>query len=190
MSPFFKAALAATLGFGGAGSAALLAPCAELSVEVGGAPMLPSRSILENIVNSKDHTTWLNAIQAADLAETLQGEGPFTLLAPVNKAFDKLPKGTLESWLLPENKPALTAILTYHVIQGRIAAADFIAAIEKGNGSAAYQTVEGEMLTVRHDGRRLEFIDAKGNRSFVTLADVLQRNGVIHIIDSVLLPKG
>jgi len=190
VSSFVKTALIVTLGFAVIGRASLLPLCAELSVEVGGAPMLPSRSILENLANSKEYTTWLSAVEAADLVETLQGKGPVTLFAPVNKAFDKLPKGTLESWLLPENKPVLSAVLTYHMIQGKIAIADFIAAIEKGNGSADYQTMEGETLTVRHDGRKLEIIDAKGNRSLVTLADVPQKNGVIHMIDTVLSPKG
>ena len=184
-----KTALAATLGFALIGRASLLPRCAELSVDVGGAPMLPSRSILENLANSKDYTTWLSVVDAADLVETLKGEGPLTLFAPVNKAFDKLPKGTLESWLLPENKSVLSAVLTYHMIQGKIGVADFIAAIEKGNGSADYQTMEGETLTVRHDGRKLEIIDAKGNKSLVTVADVPQKNGVIHVIDAVLSPK-
>jgi uncharacterized surface protein with fasciclin (FAS1) repeats len=162
---------------------------AEMTVEVGGAPMYPSRNIIENAINSKDHTTLIAAVKAADLVETLQGDGPFTLFAPVNKAFDKLPKGTVATLLKPENKAALTAVLTYHVIPGKISAADFIAAIKKGGGEATYKTVEGEDLTVRQDGRRLEIIDAKGGKSFVTIADVNQKNGVIHVVDTVLMPK-
>ncbi|MGB6175679.1 MAG: fasciclin domain-containing protein [Methylocella sp.] len=162
---------------------------AEMTVEVGGAPMYPSRNIIENAVNSKDHTTLVAAVKAADLVETLQGEGPFTVFAPVNKAFEKLPKGTLETLLKPENKAALIAVLTYHIIPGKISAADVIAAVKKGGGEATYKTVEGEDLTVRQDGRRLEIIDGKGDKSFVTIADVIQKNGVIHVVDTVLLPK-
>jgi uncharacterized surface protein with fasciclin (FAS1) repeats len=111
------------------------------------------------------------------------------LPAPLNKAFDKLPRGALETLLRPENKAALTAVLTYHVIAGKISAADFIAAIKKGGGEAIYKAVEGEVLTARQDGRRLEIIDAKGNNSFVTITDIDQKNGVIHVIDTVLMPK-
>jgi len=162
---------------------------AEMSVEVGGAPMYPSRNIIENAINSKDHTTLLAALKAADLVETLQGDGPFTVFAPVNKAFEKLPKGTVETLLKPENKATLTAVLTYHVIPGKISAADFVAAVTKGGGEATYKTVEGEELTVRQDGRRLEIIGAKGDKSFVTIADVNQKNGVIHVVDTVLMPR-
>jgi uncharacterized surface protein with fasciclin (FAS1) repeats len=162
---------------------------AEMTVEVGGAPMYPSRNIIENAVNSKDLTTLVAAVKAADLLETLQGEGPFTVFAPVNKAFDKLPKGAVEKLLKPENKVFLTAVLTYHIIPGKISAADFVAAVKKGGGEATYKTVEGEALIVRHDGRRLEIIDTKGGKSFVTIADVNQKNGVIHVVDSVLMPK-
>jgi len=167
----------------------VLAQMNEKTVSVGGAPMYPSKNIIENAINSKDHTTLVAAVKAADLVETLQGEGPFTVFAPVNKAFDKLPKGTVETLLKPENKAALTAVLTYHVIPGKISAADFIAAVKKGSGEATYKTVEGDELTVRQDGRRLEIIDAKGDKSFVTIADVNQKNGVIHVVDTVLLPK-
>jgi uncharacterized surface protein with fasciclin (FAS1) repeats len=193
MSSFQNTALAATVSLAVAGGAALssaLGPAlAEMTVEVGGAPMYPSKTIIDNAVNSKDHTTLVAAIKAANLDETLQGEGPFTVFAPVNKAFEKLSKGTLETLLQPENKPALTAILTYHVIPGKISAADFIAAIKKGGGQATYKTVEGEALTVQQDGRRLEIIDARGDKAFVTIADVSQKNGVIHVVDTVLLPK-
>ena len=193
MSLFRKAALGAAMSLAALGGSAIsisFAPAfAEMIVEVGGAPMYPSKTIIENAVNSKDHTTLVAAIQAAGLVETLQGDGPFTVFAPVNKAFEKLPKGTVESLLKPENKPALTAILTYHVIPGKISAADFVAAVKKGGGEAAYKTVEGEELTVKQNGRRLVIIDAKGDKSFVTIADVNQKNGIIHVVDTVLLPK-
>ncbi|MBA2627122.1 MAG: fasciclin domain-containing protein [Gemmatimonadales bacterium] len=170
-------------------SSAFAPSFAEMTVEVGGAPMYPSKSIIENAVNSKDHTTLVAAVKAAGLVETLQGDGPFTVFAPVNKAFDKLPKGTLATLLKPGNKATLTAVLTYHVIPGKISAADFVAAVNKGGGQATYWTVEGEELTVRQNGRRLEIIDAKGDMAFVTIADVIQKNGVIHVVDTVLLPK-
>jgi uncharacterized surface protein with fasciclin (FAS1) repeats len=193
MPPFRTAAFAATMSFAALGGAVLsssFAPAfAEMTVEVGGAPMYPSKTIIENAVNSKDHTTLVAAIKAADLVETLQGDGPFTVFAPVNKAFEKIPKGTVETLLKPENKATLTAVLTYHVIPGKISAADFVAAIKKGGGQAMYKTVEGEELTVKQNGRRLEIIDAKGDKSFVTIADVNQKNGVIHVVDTVLQPK-
>jgi uncharacterized surface protein with fasciclin (FAS1) repeats len=178
------------MSFAALGGTVLSPAFAEMAVEVGGAPMYPSRNIIENATQSKDHTTLVAAVKAAGLDETLQGEGPFTVFAPVNKAFSKLPAGTFEELLKPENKHALTALLTYHVIPGKISAADFIAAVKKGGGEAAYKTVEGEELTVRQDGRRIEIIDAKGNKSFVTIANVNQKNGVIHVIDSVLMPRG
>jgi uncharacterized surface protein with fasciclin (FAS1) repeats len=181
------AAFAAALSLAALGG---LSPAlAEMTVEVGGAPMYPSKNIIENAVNSKDHTTFFAALKAANLVETLQGDGPFTVFAPVNKAFDKLPKGTIEKFLKPENKATLIAVLTYHVIPGKISAADFVAAVKKGGGVATYKTVEGEELTVRQDGRRLEIIDAKGDKSFVTVADVIQKNGVMHVVDTVLIPK-
>jgi uncharacterized surface protein with fasciclin (FAS1) repeats len=182
------AAFAAAMSLAALGGAVFFPAFAEMTVEVGGAPMYPSRDIIENAINSKDHTTLVAAVKAAGLVETLQGEGPFTVFAPVNKAFEKLPKGTVETLLKPENKAALTAVLTYHVIPGKISAADFVAAVKKGGGEAMYKTVEGQELTVRQDGRRLEIIDAKGHKSFVTIADVNQKNGVIHVVDAVLLP--
>jgi uncharacterized surface protein with fasciclin (FAS1) repeats len=182
-------AFATTVSLAVFGGTALSPAFAEMTVEVGGAPMYPSRNIIENALNSKDHTTLVAAVKAAELVETLQGEGPFTVFAPVNKAFEKLPKGTVETLLKPENKATLTAVLTYHVIPGKISAADFVAAVKKGGGEATYKTIEGEELTVRQDGRRLEIIDAKGDKSFVIIADVNQKNGVIHVVDTVLLPK-
>lgn len=189
MSAFRKAMLAAAFGVTALCGAAILPAIAEMSMEVGGAPMYPSKNIIENAVNSKDHTTLVAAVKAAGLVETLEDDGPYTVLAPVNKAFDKLPKGTVEKLLMPENKAALAAVLTYHVIPGRISAADFIAAIKKGGGEAIYKTVEGEDLMVRQNGRRIMIIDAKGGKSFLTIADVNQKNGVIHVVDLVLLPK-
>jgi uncharacterized surface protein with fasciclin (FAS1) repeats len=183
------AAFAAAMSLAALGGAVLFPAFAEMTMEVGGAPMYPSRNIIENAVNSKDHTTLVAAVKAADLVESLQGEGPFTVFAPVNKAFEKLPKGTVETLLRPENKAILIAVLTYHVIPGKISAADFVAAVKKGAGEAMYKTVEGEELTMRQDGRRLEIIDAKGGKSFVTIPDVNQKNGVIHVVDAVLLPK-
>jgi len=182
------AAFAAAMGLAALGDAVLSPAFAEMPVEVGGAPMYPSRTIIENAINSKDHTTLVAAVEAADLVETLQGEGPLTIFAPVNKAFDKLPKATLETLLRPENKAALIAVLTYHVIPGKISAADFVAAVKKGGGEATYKTVEGEELSMRQDGRRLEIIDTKDDKSFVTIADVNQKNGIIHVVDTVLLP--
>ena len=187
------AAFAATMSLaslGGAVFSSAFAPAfAEMTVEVGGAPMYPSKNIIENAANSKDHTTLVAAVKAASLFETLQGDGPFTVFAPVNKAFDKLPKGVLATLLKPENKANLTAVLAYHVILGKISVADFVAAIKKGGGEATYKTVEGEELTMRQNGRRLEIIDAKGDMAHVTIADVIQKNGVIHVVDTVLLPK-
>ncbi len=143
MSAFRNAAFAATMSFAALGGTALSPAFAEMTVEVGGAPMYPSKNIIENAVNSKDHTTLVAAVKAADLVDTLQGDGPFTVFAPVNKAFDKLPKGTVEILLKPENKAGLTAVLTYHVIPGKISAADFVAAVKKGGGEAMLQDRRG-----------------------------------------------
>ena len=162
---------------------------AETTKMVGGAAMYPSKNIVENAVNSKDHTTLVAAVKAAGLVDTLMTPGPFTVFAPVNKAFTKLPKGTVETLLKPENKPTLQAVLTYHVVSGKHSAADIAADIKAGGGKATYKTVEGENITARRVGRRIEIIDAKGDVSHVTIADVNQSNGVIHVVDTVLLPK-
>jgi uncharacterized surface protein with fasciclin (FAS1) repeats len=162
---------------------------AEMSVEVGGAPMYASRTILENAANSKDHAIFVTALKASDLAGTLEGAGPFTVFAPINRAFDKLPKGTLESLLKPENRAALTALLAYHVLAGKYSAADLIAAIKTGGGKAVFKTLQGEEITVVQDGRNIELIDSKGGKSAVTISDVNQKNGAIHVVDAVLLPK-
>ncbi|MGV9005058.1 fasciclin domain-containing protein [Flavobacterium sp.] len=161
----------------------------EKSVTVGSAPMYPSKNIIENAVNSKDHTTLVAAVKAADLVETLQGKGPFTVFAPTNAAFDKLPKGTVETLLQPENKKMLQTILTYHVVAGKMNAKDIAAAIKKGNGKAMLKTVSGGTLTAWMKGKDLYLTDENGKSAKVTIADVNQSNGVIHVIDAVVTPK-
>ena len=161
----------------------------EKTVMVGGAAMYPSKNIVENAVNSKDHTTLVAAVKAAGLVETLQSEGPFTVFAPTNAAFEKLPKGTVKTLLKPQNKGKLTAVLTYHVVAGKKNAKDIIKDIKSGNGSATYKTVNGGILTAMLDGKNVVIKDENGNTATVTIADVNQSNGVIHVIDSVALPK-
>jgi uncharacterized surface protein with fasciclin (FAS1) repeats len=160
----------------------------EKTVTVGGAPMYPSKNIIQNAVNSKDHTTLVAAVKAAGLVDTLQGDGPFTVFAPTNDAFAKLPKGTVETLIKPENKAALTKILGNHVVAGRLQTADLLAAIKNGGGSAELKTVEGQPLKVEKKGSHIEIIDSKGKVSRVTIADVDQSNGVIHVVDTVLMP--
>lgn len=160
----------------------------EKTVTVGGAPMYPSKNIIENAVNSKDHTTLVAAVKAAGLVETLSGPGPFTVFAPTNKAFDKLPKGTVETLVKPENKSTLTGILTYHVVPGKLSSADLAKAITDGGGKAALKTASGGTLTAKMKGKKIELVDEKGGTATVTIADVNQSNGVIHVIDSVLMP--
>ncbi|SRX75469.1 fasciclin domain-containing protein [Aequorivita antarctica] len=161
----------------------------EKTVMVGGAAMYPSKNIVENAVNSKDHTTLVAAVKAADLVETLQSDGPFTVFAPTNEAFEKLPKGTVETLLKPENKTTLQTILTYHVLAGKHSASDIMKDIKKGNGKATYKTVSGGTLTAMMKGKKVMLMDEKGGMANVTIADVNQSNGVIHVIDSVVLPK-
>lgn len=156
---------------------------------VGGAAMYPNKNIIENAVNSKDHTTLVAAVKAAGLVETLSGKGPFTVFAPTNAAFDKLPKGTVDKLLLPENKKMLQTVLTYHVVAGKWSAADIMAAIKKGGGSYEAATVQGGKLWFKMDGKDLWVIDEKGGKAKVTIADVNQSNGVIHVVDTVLMPK-
>jgi uncharacterized surface protein with fasciclin (FAS1) repeats len=158
-------------------------------VQVGGAPMYPSKNIVQNAVNSKDHTTLVAAVKAAGLVETLQSPGPFTVFAPTNSAFAQLPKGTVETLLKPENKPKLTAVLTYHVVAGRLSAKDLMDAAARDGGRHKLKTVEGEELTVESRGNMLTIWDSKGNRSTITIRNVFQSNGVIHVIDKVLLPS-
>jgi uncharacterized surface protein with fasciclin (FAS1) repeats len=160
----------------------------EKTVMVGGAPMYPSKNIIENAVNSKDHKTLVAAVKAAGLIETLQGAGPFTVLAPTDAAFNKLPKGTVENLVKPENKVMLTKILTYHVLAGKYNAKEIWAAVKAGNGKSMMKTVEGEELTFWTKGKDLYVRDSKGNDAKITIADVNQSNGVIHVIDTVLMP--
>jgi uncharacterized surface protein with fasciclin (FAS1) repeats len=155
---------------------------------VGGAPMYQSKNIVENAVNSKDHTTLVAAVKAAGLVETLQGPGPFTVFAPTNAAFDKLPAGTVENLVKPENKETLTQILTYHVVPGTLDAKTLMSDITKGGGKAMLKTVNGEEITLEHTSMGIIVTDSKGDKSMVTIADVRQSNGVIHVVDTVLLP--
>ncbi|MES2629743.1 MAG: fasciclin domain-containing protein [Bacteroidota bacterium] len=161
----------------------------EKTVMVGGAPMYPSKNIVENAVNSKDHTTLVAAVKAAGLVETLSSKGPFTVFAPTNAAFDKLPKGTVETLVKPENKATLTKVLTYHVVAGKMDSKAIAAAIKAGNGKATLTTVEGGKLTASMDGAKLKLTDEKGGTSYVTIKDVYQSNGVIHVVDTVVMPK-
>jgi uncharacterized surface protein with fasciclin (FAS1) repeats len=160
----------------------------EKTTTVGGAPMYPSKNIVENAVNSKDHTTLVAAVKAAGLVETLQGKGPFTVFAPTNAAFTKLPSGTVDTLLKPENKSQLTGVLTYHVVAGKMTAQDLVAKVKAGGGKTTLTTVQGAMLTVTPSGNSLTITDQKGGKSMVTIADVMQSNGVIHVVDSVLIP--
>lgn len=155
---------------------------------VGGAPMLADRDIVDNAVNSQDHTTLVAAVQAAGLVDTLKGPGPFTVFAPTNAAFEKLPAGAVDGLLKPEAKGDLTKVLTYHVVSGRVDAATLSSQIAAGNGTATLTTVEGGTLTARADGSGVTITDAKGGTARVTIADVMQSNGVIHVVDSVLMP--
>jgi uncharacterized surface protein with fasciclin (FAS1) repeats len=161
----------------------------EKTVEVGGAPMYPSKNIVENAVNSKDHKTLVAAVQAAGLVETLQSAGPFTVFAPTDQAFGKLPAGTVETLVKPENKATLTSILTYHVVAGKLDAKEIARRIKEGNGKAELTTVNGGKLQVMLSGNKVVLKDEKGGTSTVTIKDVYQSNGVIHVIDSVVLPK-
>ena len=183
-------ATTAVLAFAAATAPApVLAQMSETTVTVGGAPMYPSKNIIQNAVNSKDHTTLVAAVKAAGLVQTLEGPGPFTVFAPTNAAFAKLPAGTVDNLLKPENKATLVKVLTYHVVPGRMTAAKLMKAVKDGEGEAHLKTVAGEDLTVKEPSPgRLTVTDAKGGVADVTIADVLQSNGVIHVIDTVLLP--
>lgn len=162
----------------------------EQTVTVGGAPMFPSKNIIENAVNSKDHTTLVAAVKAAGLVDTLSGKGPFTVFAPTNAAFEKLPTDTVPTLLKPENKDQLTGVLTYHVVAGKMSAGDIAAKAKETNGKLELKTVAGGMITVMGDDKGGWWVvDAKGGKSKITIADVNQSNGVIHVIDGVLLPN-
>jgi uncharacterized surface protein with fasciclin (FAS1) repeats len=156
---------------------------------VGGAKMYPTKDIIDNAVNSKDHTTLVAAVKAAGLVDTLKGAGPFTVFAPTNEAFAKLPAGTVDTLLKPENKDTLVKILTYHVVAGRMTAADIKKAIKMGHGKASLKTVSGGTLVAMMDGANLKLMDEKGGTSTVTIANVMQSNGVIHVVDTVLMPN-
>lgn len=161
----------------------------EKTVQVGGAPMYPSKNIVENAVNSKDHTTLVAAVKAAGLVETLQSAGPFTVFAPTNAAFNKLPAGTVDNLVKPENKGTLTKILTYHVVAGRIDGKELMKLVKAGNGKTELSTVQGGKLWVMQKGNKLWIKDEKGATAKVTIKDVYQSNGVIHVIDTVLMPE-
>ncbi len=172
------------------GLAVMSAVAGEKDPMVGGQQMYPTKNIIENAVNSADHTTLVAAVKAAGLVDTLEGAGPFTVFAPTNEAFNKLPEGTVDTLLKPENKATLTKVLTYHVVAGRLSAQDLMKKIKEGNGTAELTTVEGGKLWVMlHDGKHLELKDEKGGTAMITIANVFQSNGVIHVIDSVVMPN-
>jgi len=158
-------------------------------VMVGGAEMLPTKTIVENASQSADHTTLVAAVKAAGLVETLSGAGPFTVFAPTNAAFSKLPSGTVDGLLKPASKANLTKILTYHVVPGTMTAAQLLAAIGAGNGKAELTTVQGSKLTASEAGGKVTLTDSKGGKSVVSQADVTQSNGVVHVVDTVLMPS-
>lgn len=162
---------------------------AQKNPMVGGAAMYANKDIVDNAVNSKDHTTLVAAVKAVGLVETLKSAGPFTVFAPTNAAFDKLPAGTVETLVKPENKETLTKILTYHVVAGKMGSKEVAAAIKAGGGKAELTTVQGGKLWAWMDGKKLVLKDEKGGTSTVTIADVFQSNGVIHVVDTVLMPK-
>ena len=182
LAGFAAAALAASLG--GIGPAF----AKEKTVNVGGAPMYPTKNIVQNAVNSKEHTTLVAAVKAAGLVKTLESPGPFTVFAPTNEAFAKLPAGTVDTLLKPENRKTLTSILTYHVVAGRLTTKMLMEKVKTGGGKAMLKTVEGAPLTVAWKDGKLWIIDAKGDTATVTIRNVMQSNGVIHVIDTVLLP--
>ena len=184
------AAITAALIMSAAGTASLAqAATAAASVMVGGAAMLPTKDIIDNAANSKDHTTLVAAVKAAGLVETLKGPGPFTVFAPTNAAFAALPAGTVDTLLKPENKAMLSGILTYHVVAGKVDAAALTKLIKDGKGTASIKTVAGGTLTAKTAGGKVMITDEKGGSATVTIADVNQSNGVIHVVDKVLLPK-
>jgi uncharacterized surface protein with fasciclin (FAS1) repeats len=162
---------------------------AEKTVMVGGAAMYPSKDIIDNAVNSNDHKTLVAAVKAAGLVDTLKGPGPFTVFAPTDEAFAKLPAGTVDTLVKPENKATLTKILTYHVVAGRIDADSLKKMIKEGHGSAMLKTVEGGTLTAKWVGGKVVLTDEKGGTSTVTIPNVMQSNGVIHVVDTVLMPS-
>ena len=186
---FILIAAAAALALAGAAVPLSAETMSEKTVNVGGAPMYPSKNIIQNAVNSKDHTTLVAAVKAAGLVDTLSGPGPFTVFAPTNDAFAKLPAGTVDNLVKPENKATLTKILTYHVVPGRITVSELNRQIKAGNGKATLKTVAGgTLLAMNHDGK-IVIHDEKGGISTVTIQNVMQSNGVIQVVDTVLMPN-
>lgn len=186
----FSLAAAALLSAGVSTAASAQAMMAPGTVMVGGMAMYPTKNIVENAVNSKDHTTLVAAVKAAGLVETLSGKGPFTVFAPTNEAFNALPAGTVETLVKPESKATLTKILTYHVVAGTMTSAKIKAAIKAGKGTATLKTVSGGTLTAMMNGpENIVLKDEKGGVSTISTYDVIQSNGVIHVIDSVLMPN-
>lgn len=179
-----------TASVAAAALALMVSPMAQAAASkmVGGAAMVGTKTIVENASKSADHTTLVAAVKAAGLVDTLNGKGPFTVFAPTNEAFAALPAGTVDTLLKPENKAQLTQVLTYHVVAGKVTAADLVAKIKAGGGSASLTTVEGEPLTASLDGSNVVLTDAKGGKATVTIADVPQSNGVVHVVNAVLLP--
>ncbi len=183
MKIFAKAMLTVTLLAGS------LTAVAQKDPDVGGAPMYPSKTIVENAVNSPIHKTLVAAVKAAGLVDTLNGTGPFTVFAPTDDAFNKLPAGTVDTLVKPENKDQLTKILTYHVVPGKISSKELAKMIKKGGGTATLKTVEGGTLKATMSGSIITLTDEKGGTATITTADVFQKNGVIHVIDTVLMPS-
>ena len=185
MNRFITTSIAAAAMVAGGGAVAY---AAKSNPMVGGAAMYPTKTIVENAVNSKDHTTLVAAVKAADLVDTLSGPGPFTVFAPTNKAFGKLPKGTVDTLVMPENKATLTSILTYHVVPGAITSADIATQAKANGGTATYTTVQGEPLMFKKAGSGFTIMDGKGHTGKITIPNVMQSNGVIHVIDTVMMP--
>ncbi len=177
-----------TLFLAAAALGVLASPLAARNPMVGGAAMYSTKNIVQNAVNSTDHTTLVAAVKAAGLVDTLSSKGPFTVFAPTNAAFAKLPAGTVDTLVMPENKATLTNILTYHVVPGRITAGQIASMAARHHGTATLKTVQGESLKFRKAGRGWQVIDAKGGTARITIANVMQSNGVIHVVDSVLMP--
>jgi len=188
MNRFKTVALALALACAALGTANV-ATAQMKDPDVGGAAMFPAKNIVENAVNSKDHTTLVAAVKAAGLVDTLEGAGPFTVFAPTNEAFEKLPAGTVDNLLKPENKATLAKILTYHVVAGKVSSKDLVKMIKAGHGKAELKTVAGGTLTAHVMDGKVMLTDEKGGMSTVTIADVFQSNGVIHVVDTVLLPN-
>jgi uncharacterized surface protein with fasciclin (FAS1) repeats len=177
-----------SLKLGAAVAAAMGATATFANPMVGGAPMYSTKNIVQNAVNSKDHTTLVAAVKAGGLVDTLSGKGPFTVFAPTNAAFAKLPSGTVETLVKPENKATLDKILTYHVVPGRVTAQQIAAMAARNHGTATLKTVEGENLKFMKSGSGWVVVDAKGDRARITIPNVMQSNGVIHVVDAVLMP--